>query len=67
MLERPIVIQDNNLRRTSAWGNTFLGRDHFARRTAALDEPSAPASAPATPATPATPVTPTLPEKGPHS
>ncbi len=58
MLERPIVIQDNNLRRTSAWGNTFLGRDHFARRSAALE---APATAPAGPATPS------LPEKGLHS
>jgi methylenetetrahydrofolate reductase (NADPH) len=34
MLERPVVVQDNNLRRTSAWGNTFLGRDHYARRAA---------------------------------
>ena len=31
MLERDIVVQDNSLRRTSAWGNTFLGRDHYAR------------------------------------
>ena len=30
MLERPMVVQDNDLRRTSAWANTFLGRDHFA-------------------------------------
>ena len=35
MLDRPPVIQDNRLRRTSAWANTFLGRDHVARRTAA--------------------------------
>ena len=28
MLERPVVIHDNALRRTSAWANTFLGRDH---------------------------------------
>ena len=34
MLERPVVVQDNSLRRTSAWGNTFLGRDHYARGTA---------------------------------
>ncbi len=34
MLERPVVVQDNDLRRTSAWGNTFLGRDHYARRAA---------------------------------
>jgi methylenetetrahydrofolate reductase (NADPH) len=32
MLERPPVIQDNALRRTSAWANTFLGRDHTARQ-----------------------------------
>jgi hypothetical protein len=32
MLDRPPVVQDNALRRTSAWANTFLGRDHFARR-----------------------------------
>jgi methylenetetrahydrofolate reductase (NADPH) len=31
MLERPPVIQDNALRRSSAWANTFLGRDHFYR------------------------------------
>lgn len=33
MLERPPVIVDNRLKRTSAWGNTFLGRDHVAKRT----------------------------------
>jgi methylenetetrahydrofolate reductase (NADPH) len=31
MLERPVVICDNALRRTSAWSNTFLGRDHTTR------------------------------------
>jgi methylenetetrahydrofolate reductase (NADPH) len=31
MLDRPVVVQDNALRRTSAWANTFLGRDHHAR------------------------------------
>lgn len=31
MLERPVVICDNALRRTSAWSNTFLGRDHATR------------------------------------
>ena len=30
MLDRPPVLADNGLRRTSAWANTFLGRDHFA-------------------------------------
>jgi methylenetetrahydrofolate reductase (NADPH) len=58
MLDRPIVIQDNALRRTSAWGNTFLGRDHFARRaaaeTAALDGPAGAVAG-------------ALPEKGPHA
>ena len=28
MLERPIVFRDTALRGTSAWANTFLGRDH---------------------------------------
>jgi len=32
MLDGPVVIKDNDLRGTSAWGNTFLGRDHHARR-----------------------------------
>ncbi len=32
MLDRPPVIQDNALRRTSAWANTFLGRDHYAAK-----------------------------------
>ncbi len=31
MLERPVVVCDNALRRTSAWSNTFLGRDHATR------------------------------------
>lgn len=31
MLESQVVIQDNALRGTSAWSNTFLGRDHHAR------------------------------------
>ncbi|MFI5259609.1 MAG: methylenetetrahydrofolate reductase C-terminal domain-containing protein [Candidatus Limnocylindrales bacterium] len=31
VLERPPVICDNALRRTSAWANTFLGRDHNTR------------------------------------
>jgi len=34
MLDRLPVIQDNELRRTSAWANTFLGRDHTGRRAA---------------------------------
>ena len=32
MLEGPPVIKDNALAHTSAWANTFLGRDHHARR-----------------------------------
>jgi methylenetetrahydrofolate reductase (NADPH) len=30
MLDGPVVIKDNALARTSAWANTFLGRDHNA-------------------------------------
>ena len=30
MLERPVVYRDGTLQGTSAWGNTFLGRDHHA-------------------------------------
>ena len=29
-LKRPIIVADNALRRTSAWANAFLGRDHSA-------------------------------------
>jgi methylenetetrahydrofolate reductase (NADPH) len=31
MLDGPVVVKDNALRGTSAWANTFLGRDHSAR------------------------------------
>ena len=31
MLQGPVVFADNVLRGTSAWANTFLGRDHIAR------------------------------------
>ncbi len=31
MLAGPVVVKDNALDRTSAWANTFLGRDHHAR------------------------------------
>jgi hypothetical protein len=27
-----VVIKDNELARTSAWANTFLGRDHVAQQ-----------------------------------
>lgn len=33
MLEGPVVVKDNALARTSAWANTFLGRDHQARQS----------------------------------
>ena len=32
MLDGPVVVKDNSLNRTSAWANTFLGRDHNSRR-----------------------------------
>ena len=60
MLDREPVVQDNELRRTSAWGNTFLGRDHYAVRTA--EDPAAPATS-ATP-TPPTPAAPSTTQKG---
>jgi hypothetical protein len=31
ILRRPVVVTDNALRRTSAWANTYLGRDHSTR------------------------------------
>ncbi len=37
MLEREPVLQDNALRGTSAWANTFLGRDHYGRSTASTE------------------------------
>jgi methylenetetrahydrofolate reductase (NADPH) len=33
MLDRPVVVKDNALAGTSAWANTFLGRDHNTRTT----------------------------------
>ncbi len=35
MLDREPVVTDNTLQRTSAWANTFLGRDHYGRAAAA--------------------------------
>jgi len=32
MLDGPAILTDGALRGTSAWANTFLGRDHHARR-----------------------------------
>ncbi len=58
MLERPPVLVDNALRRTSAWANTYLGRDHYGRAaaeaaaaTGGFDTPAGPAAA-ASPAAP---------------
>jgi methylenetetrahydrofolate reductase (NADPH) len=31
MLSNPVVLKDNALAHTSAWANTFLGRDHHAK------------------------------------
>ena len=39
MLDGPVVVKDNALAGTSAWANTFLGRDHQARERS---EPSLP-------------------------
>jgi methylenetetrahydrofolate reductase (NADPH) len=38
MLDGPVVIKDNALAGTSAWGNTFLGRDHHARAEPAPED-----------------------------
>jgi len=32
MLQRPVVFRDGSLKNTSAWGNTFLSRDHHGRQ-----------------------------------
>jgi methylenetetrahydrofolate reductase (NADPH) len=42
MLDGPVVVRDNALIRTSAWANTFLGRDHHGAGLAsqANDEPT---------------------------
>jgi methylenetetrahydrofolate reductase (NADPH) len=45
LLDRAPVLQDNALRRTSAWGNAFLERDHIARRLGRAAIPMAPAPA----------------------
>ncbi len=39
MLERPPVLVDHALRRTSAWANTYLGRDHRGRAAASAASP----------------------------
>jgi methylenetetrahydrofolate reductase (NADPH) len=38
MLEGPVVFNDYALRATSAWANTFLGRDHTASRPAEQED-----------------------------
>jgi len=38
MLDGPVVVKDNDLSRTSAWANTFLGRDHRSREDAGESE-----------------------------
>jgi methylenetetrahydrofolate reductase (NADPH) len=38
MLGGPVVFNDNALRGTSAWANTFLGRDHTARPEAGQED-----------------------------
>ncbi len=52
MLDRPPVLVDNALRRTSAWANTFLGRDHYGREAAAAASKAGDGAAPAAPAAP---------------
>jgi methylenetetrahydrofolate reductase (NADPH) len=50
MLAHAPLLQNNALRETSSWANTFLGRDHFRHGAA---KPPAPTSKPDTPAAPA--------------
>jgi methylenetetrahydrofolate reductase (NADPH) len=38
MLDGPVVFNDYALRGTSAWANTFLGRDHTARPAAGQED-----------------------------
>jgi methylenetetrahydrofolate reductase (NADPH) len=45
MLDRKPVLVDNALRRTSAWSNTYLGRDHYGREAAAVAQAAAAAAA----------------------
>ena len=64
MLEREPVVVDHALARTSAWANTYLGRDHYGRvaaaaaSAAATPSPGTPASAPGAPAAIAAPAEP---------
>jgi methylenetetrahydrofolate reductase (NADPH) len=60
MLDRAPVLVDHALERTSAWANTYLGRDHYGRAASAATEAARPASA-STPATAADAATLTTP------
>ena len=40
MLDGPVIVKDNALARTSAWANTFLGRDHHGRTRQAGERPT---------------------------
>jgi len=53
MLDRPPVLIDNALGRTSAWANTYLGRDHYGRAAAAAASAAAAQSAAVAAALPA--------------
>jgi methylenetetrahydrofolate reductase (NADPH) len=44
MLDGPVVVKDNALQGTSAWANTFLGRDHLARASPTTGAESSTAS-----------------------
>jgi methylenetetrahydrofolate reductase (NADPH) len=53
LLDRDPVVVDHALARTSAWANTYLGRDHYGRAAAAAAAaPVAPAPVPAAPPAP---------------
>jgi methylenetetrahydrofolate reductase (NADPH) len=49
LVKGPVVVKDNALRGTSAWANTFLGKDHSAKNRGAPPEPepSGPVQTPA--------------------
>ena len=38
MLDGPVVVKDNSLAGTSAWANTFLGRDHQAQQALPVED-----------------------------
>ncbi len=65
MLDRDPVLVDNALRRTSAWANTFLGRDHYGRAATAAETAAEASAAGAVPAAAASP-TPADPPKESH-